>query len=71
MINKVNAIANTPSQKASNPELGFGLDMNCFGYGSFLLTQLLISEQLKKDSYPWPSLYVIHLMKIYFQALKE
>jgi len=31
MISKVNAIANTPSQKASNRELGFGSDMTCFG----------------------------------------
>ena len=30
MINNVNAIANTPSQKASNRELGFGSDMTCF-----------------------------------------
>ena len=31
MISKVNAIANTPPQKASNRELGFGSDMTCFG----------------------------------------
>ena len=31
MISNVNAIANTPSQKASNRELGFGSDMTCFG----------------------------------------
>ena len=31
MISKVNAIANTTSQKASNRELGFGSDMTCFG----------------------------------------
>jgi hypothetical protein len=33
MINNVNAIANTPSQKASNRELGFVSDIrfSCFG----------------------------------------
>ena len=30
MISDVHAIANTPSQKASNRELGFGSDMTCF-----------------------------------------
>ena len=31
MISNVKVIANTPSQKASNRELGFGSDMTCFG----------------------------------------
>ena len=30
MISKVNAIANTPSQKASNRELGFDSDITSF-----------------------------------------